>query len=97
MFYSEEQLKDQSLQNSIPISKFLKFIYYYEKPIGYLANGHFCVSNSMKEWLLQKEFIWSSSSVQVLYNQPPNFFHKIDVNTMHTIRLQVFSNRVEGR
>ncbi len=70
-----------------PIQKMAKL---YEKLISPLAKGNLCVTNAMREWLIDNFHI-QSDRISVLYDRPPGFFHPTTVEEMHDIM-----SRLEG-
>lgn len=65
-------------------SKFaVTFAYWYERIFGYRAFAHFCVSNSMKDFLVNE---WKvRGSVHVLYDKPPLSFRKLSIENKHEV------------
>jgi len=61
----------------------------YERLFGQRMDHHICVTNAMKGWLASN---WGIDPV-VLYDKPPTFFHKCDVEEKHRLfqRLPAFS------
>ncbi|KAJ3218159.1 mannosyltransferase [Clydaea vesicula] len=73
--YSIMQL---SLGTSNSIVKICKF---YEFTFGKIADGHFCVSNAMKTFLIHDMKV--SGKIVVLYDKPPCHFKKLTVAEVH--------------
>ena len=78
-----------------------RFVFWYEKFMSHLADGHFCVTKAMKEFVHQafqvatRTRTRNAADVCVLYDRPPDFFHRATykerVNLMK--RLDVSQNQ----
>jgi len=55
-----------------------RFMYWYEKYMSHLADGHLCVTKAMEEFLHQSFQLKESNTriIRVLYDRPPIFFRR---------------------
>lgn len=74
-----------------PITKVAKL---YEQFLAPLADGNLCVTNAMKDYLIQ-EFYICNKKLKVLYDRPPEFFHCTSLEKKHDLMMKLQSE-MEG-
>jgi len=74
-----------------------RFVKWYEASMAQFAHGHFCVTQAMQDYLGRPPFALAKATsnstaqpvLQVLYDRPPDFFHKTTSDERHDLMMRL--------